>query len=476
MTGAGRPGMVLAPDSSIPMPTDASRPRGPRRPEEDAVFRARRRERRLLQELGVRATVALLIFGYNEALAFGDGAGPDRVVRVLTVCAFLVNVPYWVAAHFGRGWRAQAYGRMLVDIGLITGGLYAAGGLAAAPYVAVYVLVPVYVGTVLSSVASLVATAAATVAYVAIVALQRAGLLPAPDVPAPNAWAVAAFNLLVLNVVGAMTALLSEAYRQSRRRLIVLYEELERAYDESSRLNAEIQRSARLHVLGEVVAGVTHEIGNALQGAILPLDLLRETVGPAPDVTRHLDRVEYACGTALRIVRNVLQSARHGAGEQVLVSLAEVARRTVELKGYDLRRAGIVVQLDFPRDFPPVRGNPFRLQQVLLNLVSNAQDALRESGARAIAIAGSVDADRAVVEVRDTGPGIPADVLPRLFEPFYTTKASGTGLGLAICADIVRELGGQLTARNAPGGGAIFRMTLPLARTRPAAGVPAASA
>ena len=451
---------------SLTMSTLPVRARGPRSPEDDAIFRARRRERRLRQEIAVRAAVCVLILAFNETFDIGASRAADPAIRTAAVLGLLLNVPYYFAARFGRGSRAQAYGRMLIDVALVTGGLYGAGGLAAAPYVAVYTIVPVYAGTVLSGTACGVATMAATLSYLLVVALQRGGALPATGVPGPQDWPVAAFNLFLLNVVGALTVILSEAYRQSRRRLGALYQELERAYDASSKLNAEIQRAARLHVLGEVVAGVAHEIGNALQSGVLALELARSKVaGAAPDALQELDRVDYACVTAMRIVRSVLQTARQTPEETVPVSLAEVARRTVELKGYDLRREGIIVQLDFPKAFPLVVGNPFRFQQVLLNLVTNAQDALRGGRhARVIAIVGSSEEGRATVEVQDSGPGIPEAILPRLFEPFYTTKPHGTGLGLAISADIVRGCGGEISARNRPEGGAVFRVTLPVAR------------
>src|SRR5262249_58074308 len=113
---------------------------------------------------------------------------------------------------------------------------------------------------------------------------RRGGVLRPTGPPAPTAWAGAASTLLLLNVVAALTAILSEAYRQSQRRLATLYQELERAYDGSSKLNAEIQRAARLHVLGEVVAGITPQIRNALQGSGLALQKVREpgaTAAPA---------------------------------------------------------------------------------------------------------------------------------------------------------------------------------------------------
>ncbi|HEV8309339.1 MAG TPA: ATP-binding protein [Methylomirabilota bacterium] len=445
--------------------SEVFRPRGPRNPEDDAIFRARRRESRLRQEVLVRVSICVLILAYNEILGTTAGAGPNAVIRTTTLLGLALNGPYYLAARTGRWSRIQAHGRMLVDVTLLTVGLFAAGGLAAAPYVSVYAIVPVYAGIVLSTAACIAATLAATAGYLAIALLQQAGWLPVTARPASNAWEVAAFNLLVLNVVGGLTATLCEAYRRSRRRLAVLYQDLERAYDETSRLNSEMQRTARLHVLGEVVAGVTHEIGNALQGALLPIDLVRAKVSEAvPGVLRHLDQIEYGCTTAIRIVRNVLQTARQSSEETVPVSLADVARRTIELKGYDIRRDGIAIQLDFPHEFPQIMGPPLRLQQVFLNLVTNAQHALRDgSRTRTIEIVGSTDFDRAIVEVRDTGPGIPPEILPRLFEPFYTTKVQGTGLGLAISVDIIRGLGGELTARNRPEGGAIFRMSLPVA-------------
>ncbi len=441
------------------------RARGPRLPEDDAIFRARRRERRLLQEIAVRATLCLAFLALNELLDLGTGPLANPIVRAAALLALLLNLPYYLAARLGRRLRAQAYGRMLVNVALLTLGLYGAGGLAAAPYVAVYAIVAVYAGTVLSSLACVVATLTATASYLLVVVLQGKGVLPATGVVPPNAWAVAMFNLLLVNVVGALAATLSEAYRQSRRRLATLYQELERAYDGSSKLNAEIQRSARLNVLGEVVAGITHEIRNALQGSVLALEMVRQEVAAAvPAVLGELDRIEHGCETALRIVRNVLHTARHASEEKGPVSLAEIARRTVDLRGYDLRREGIAIQLDFPREFPLVIGNPFRLQQVLLNLVTNAQEALRAGGrTRTIALVGSAGEGRAVVEVHDTGPGIAEGALPRLFEPFFTTKPNGTGLGLAISVNIVRECGGDLSARNRPEGGAIFRVSLPLA-------------
>jgi C4-dicarboxylate-specific signal transduction histidine kinase len=187
-------------------------------------------------------------------------------------------------------------------------------------------------------------------------------------------------------------------------------------------------------------------------------------VGSAPEIKRPLDRLAASVDTAVRIVSGTLQSARRSAARPALVPMADVVRRVLDLKAYDFRRAGVRVTLQFPAAFPLVRAVPFQIQQVLLNLVTNAQQAMQDAPPpRVLAITGRVAGPDIVVVVADTGPGIAHDLLPRVFEPFVTTKKEGTGLGLAISAGIVRDLCGDLVAENRPEGGAVFRLRLPIA-------------
>ena len=386
-------------------------------------------------------------------------------LRTISFLALLLNIPYYVIARTGWRLRWQATMRMLVDITLVTAGLYDAGGLAAAQSLGVYVIIPVYAALMFSSTASLVATVYATLSFVTVVVAQSLGWLPITRPALPNAVGVATFNLLVLNVVGVMTAWLAEQYRRSRRQVTALNHELERAHHASLRLASEIQRTARLDALAEVVAGVTHEMRNVIMATISHGHLLRRRLASAdPETLRHVDQVQHGLDNAARIMKNVLDTARQPSSERGPISIPDVVHRVVELKGFDVRQDGIAMRVEFPSPFPTVVASAFQLEQVLLNLVGNAHEALR--GGRqggAITIAGAVDAGRAVVEVLDNGPGIAAEALPRIFEPFYTTKASGTGLGLAISAGIVREFGGELTATNRPGGGAVFRLAFPAA-------------
>ena len=459
--------MPITPDAvaaALPRTRPTSRPAAaPRVPPVRRLHDAHRRLHALAQELGVRIAVALVMIGFNELFTVGDHA--RAVIRVASVSGLVINGPYFLLGRSGRALRAQAYVRMSLDVVLLTAGLYAAGGLAAAQYAGVYAIVPVYTGIVFSSRACVVVTGLATVSFLGVAALQAAGALPISRPIPEDAWETTVFNLLVLNIVGGLAALLARAYRLSRNRLAAAHAELERAHDESLRLNSHIQRAARLESLGEVVAGVTHEVRNVLQGAFGHLWFLRERLGTSgADVERHLAVIERCCNDAMRIIRRTLDMTRQPGPEVERVAVGEVIGRVAELKRYDLRRHGITLRVDVAEPLPAILGSPFQLQQVLLNLVTNAQDELRRAdGPREIVLSATAGSDGCLIEVADSGRGIPCEVLPRLFEPFFTTKEDGTGLGLAISAGIVERFGGRLTAANRPDRGAVFRVTLPAA-------------
>jgi signal transduction histidine kinase len=424
---------------------------------------SRRRRRALAQEFAVRAGVALLMLVFSEIFTIAPAA--DSVIRVAALLALVVNVPYYLAGRTGRRRRLQVWIRMSIDVGFITAGVYAAGGLAAAPYLGVYAIVPVYAGIMFSSRACVAMTLLATVAYLALAVGQTLGLVPVTRPSYPDAWQVALFNLLVLNIVGGLAAMLAEAYRGSRYRLAAAYGELERAHDQTLRMQATIQRAGRLYAVSEVVAGVTHEMRNVLQGVFGHLWLVRRKLADAaPDVGEHLGQVEESCEHVMRIIRTTLDMARQPGDAPGPLGIDEVIARATALKAYDLRRDGITLTVEVPEGLPSVRASAFQLQQAMLNLITNAQEELRDrDGRREIIVIAAPDPLGCTIEVRDTGPGIPRAILPRVFEPFFTTKETGTGLGLAISAGIVERFGGRLTAANRREGGAVFRIVLPSA-------------
>jgi len=177
--------------------------------------RGPRHRRGLYQEIIVRATVAALVFAFNEIESLAGYTNP--VTRAVSLLGLALNLPYFVAARTGWRLRLQAHVRMVGDVALLTAGLHGVGGLAAAQYIGVYAIIPVYAGLVLSSRACMLASGAATASYLFIALLPLGTGVPTAVV-LPNAWRIIAFNLLVLNVVSVLTAVLSHAYRQSRRR------------------------------------------------------------------------------------------------------------------------------------------------------------------------------------------------------------------------------------------------------------------
>ena len=232
-----------------------------------------RRRQRLYQELAVRGGVAFVILVFQIVFPIEPEAIARRIA-LIALCGLFLNWPYYLAARSGRGYRAQAYARMLADILLMSLGLYVAGGLAAAQYLGVYLIVTIYAGITFSSRACLMATAAATASYVAILMLQHAGILSAPF-DLPNAATIAAFNLVILNIAGALTAILARALRDSRRRLRATAQELERFVEAIPDVIYVLDRAGRLSLWNRKLESVTGRGAEDLKGKPL-IDLLAE--------------------------------------------------------------------------------------------------------------------------------------------------------------------------------------------------------
>jgi PAS domain S-box-containing protein len=232
-----------------------------------------RRRQRLHQELAVRGGVALVIIAFLLVFPL-QLESVSRGISLLALSGLLLNGVYYLAAQRGRTERAQAYARMLVDVVLISAGLYVAGGLAAAQFIGVYLIVAIYAGITFSSRACLLATTAATVSYVAIIALQKAGILSAPF-ELPNAGTIATFNLIVLNIAGGLTAVLSRALRESRRRLRTTSQELERFVEAIPDVIYVVDRDGRLSLWNQRLEIATGRGPEDLRGQRLA-DLVAE--------------------------------------------------------------------------------------------------------------------------------------------------------------------------------------------------------
>jgi PAS domain S-box-containing protein len=250
--------------------------------------------------------------------------------------------------------------------------------------------------------------------------------------------------------------------------------------DVTERTQAEqaLRQTEKLAAMGSLLAGVAHELNNPLSVILGQAELLRRTAGTGP-LAQKADQIAQAAGRCASIVGNFLALARQRPPERRRVVLNEVIREALDIVSYPLRMDGVDVVLDLDPDLPVLFGDPHQLHQVVVNLVTNAQDAMRGTdGPRMMVVSSSFDKGtrRVRLEVSDTGPGIPEAVRSRLFEPFFTTKpqGQGTGLGLSLCQGIVENHGGTIEAESEEGKGALFRVALPLELRRDAEAEPAA--
>jgi PAS domain S-box-containing protein len=240
---------------------------------------------------------------------------------------------------------------------------------------------------------------------------------------------------------------------------------------ERAELRSRLIQSEKLAALGQLVAGIAHELNNPLQGVLGHLELLRATGAFPKTLRRDVLLIYREAERAAKIVRNLLVFAGSRKMTRRRISVNAVLSRAVALRTSACRSRGIEILRRYDEKLPRLQGDPVLLQQALLNIIMNAEQAVGESGSGGGRVEISTTKDPAidtiVIAVRDTGPGIPAQVLPRIFEPFYTTKdvGKGTGLGLAIAYGIVQEHGGEILASNHPDGGALFTISLPLERS-----------
>jgi len=233
------------------------------------------------------------------------------------------------------------------------------------------------------------------------------------------------------------------------------------------RLEEQLIQAEKLAAMGQMLAGVAHELNNPLTAILGVTELVREREGLDEAMKRQLDLTHRQARRAARIVQNLLEFSRPASPQKKAVDINSIIERTLQLHEHSLRRNQVAVDFTQRPDLPAVVGDANQLIQVLLNLITNAEQAIREirdSGRIQIRLGSA--AGNVVVTVQDDGIGISPEAMPKLFDPFYTTKrpGGGTGLGLSICLSIVREHGGTIQAESLPGGGSAFRVYLPANR------------
>ena len=255
--------------------------------------------------------------------------------------------------------------------------------------------------------------------------------------------------------------------RADRASLQHRLQDLERTTAELTATQEQLVRSARLAAVGRLSAGVAHEIGNPLAAIRGLLDLMQTGDLDPEDQREFVGRIQRETERIHHTIRDLLDFSRNDPAQEGRIEasadLSEVVSDTVKLIDRQTRFSDIALAVALDDDLPRVRGDHERLRQVLLNLLFNAADALGGKGRIDVRTAKGDGVVLLIVE--DDGPGIDAEILDQVFDPFVTTKApgKGTGLGLAVCHTIVEGLGGSIAATNLEQGGAAFEVTLPAA-------------
>jgi C4-dicarboxylate-specific signal transduction histidine kinase len=259
---------------------------------------------------------------------------------------------------------------------------------------------------------------------------------------------------LLLSIL--IVAFLIQIYRRHRYELLVQTQ------------RQELQQAWRLATVGELTASIGHQINQPL-GAILnnaeaAAILLRQSTPKLEEIGQIINDIQRDSLRAGEIIRRIRRFSQKQTEDLEPANLAELIRDTLRLAEGEIQRTGTVVETLLPPDLPCVRMNRVLIQQVLLNLMSNALEAMVDCppGRRRLVIHASFSSSNEVeVTVSDSGEGILPEQLDHLFTSFFTTKKAGLGLGLSIARSIVESHGGRIWARNVPDGGAIFHLTLP---------------
>lgn len=246
---------------------------------------------------------------------------------------------------------------------------------------------------------------------------------------------------------------------------------IEQADKEKQKRNEQMFQTGKLASIGELAAGIAHEINN-------PVAIMVEEAGWIDDLLeekefqesknlsefrRALRQIRTQGERCKEITHKLLSFARKTDSRIETVQLNELIKDMVTISAKRARFSGIIINMKIEKDLPPIEVSPSELQQVLLNLINNALDAMENKGGT-LSISARLEEDHIVIEVSDNGHGIPEENLSQIFDPFFTTKpvGKGTGLGLSICYGIIKKLGGEISVRSIIDKGSRFRIRLPL--------------
>ena len=265
------------------------------------------------------------------------------------------------------------------------------------------------------------------------------------------------FSAAELNLLSAVGNQVAVAMDKS-----LLLEQTREAYESLRLTQEQLLQSEKMAAVGQLISGVAHELNNPLTAILGYSQLLQSDDLAADRTASYIDKLHKQALRTHHIVQNLLSFARQRKPERAPVNLNQILEDTLVLREYDMKLNNIHVHREFDPRLPVTGGDFHQLQQVFLNILNNAVDAVNEKdGQGDIWIRTEAAGNRLRIEITDSGPGVKNP--HRIFDPFYTTKAvgKGTGLGLSICYGIVKEHGGEIQVRNSPPRGATFTVLLP---------------
>jgi signal transduction histidine kinase len=237
--------------------------------------------------------------------------------------------------------------------------------------------------------------------------------------------------------------------------------------DETRDIYHQLLQAEKMAALGQTISGVAHELNNPLATILSWAERLSQRTTLEPSVRRGLDTIFSESERAARIVRNLLTFARKRQTTRAMVDVNQVVRETLALRAYEQRVSNVMVIDALAAGLPQVFADGHQVQQVLLNLIINAEQAMLQANGRGVLVLRTwhdPDQESVVLEINDDGPGIPDEVQPKIFDPFFTTKevGKGTGLGLTVAYAIVQEHGGRIRLESGVNAGTSFYVELPI--------------
>ncbi len=243
-----------------------------------------------------------------------------------------------------------------------------------------------------------------------------------------------------------------------------LEKRVEEKTDELVRSQAQLQQSEKLSAMGRMSSGLAHELNSPLAGLLPMLEKYRDEAKAGTEAHLELSLMLKACNYMARIVKDFGVFSRESKGDLTELQLNEVIEDTLSFIAVKLRHNGIKLIKEYSDGLPSIFCDKTEIQQVIINIITNACDAMPEGGEFTIKTGTSEKKSKVTIEFIDNGPGIQKDNIDRIFDPFFTTKrpGEGTGLGLSVSYAIIKKHGGKITVKSLPDKGTKFRVNLPV--------------